>query len=460
MARLTVITLLVTLFKIIFSQAADFRFVFSLTSKGITAPNSSVDMFGITWATPGEITSSGLRMQFLTGRRNRQRYINFLSATYEPTEIYVRSVDNNSTLMSINAQLQGLYTPPIGPTLTPWQTQHAFPTIFQNFGGYNISDPAALPGQMQVFPTHTMSPGDIQYFYLYGYDICPPFYNVFASNTGDSSISTYFNTFQKLYAIQIKQAYPNIDISNYVNLQNFIRTFVTGYAEGFSYLQLQNIGVDLKSLNQSAYEFLKNDIYTYYNGDSTMYLPRLVFSSFWVDLQNWINTRITDDLNGTPSYTGFSKPKLALYSVDDVFIGSVMKYMQNSFNWTNAELPYATFASALNIELTRPNGRNAYTRSDYLITINFNDNILGPYQADQFMNLLSQNFWNQYDISLYCYGMPWVVSWVFHRATIGLGVLFCFFFLAFVITIIICCCCYTRKTGNGNIAVTEDKSKI
>ena len=54
-------------------------------------------------------------MHYILGLRNRLRYItknyNFLSEQYNPHEILAYSTPLNRTLMSITAQLQGLYSP-------------------------------------------------------------------------------------------------------------------------------------------------------------------------------------------------------------------------------------------------------------------------------------------------------------------------------------------------------------
>lgn len=53
----------------------------------------------------------GKERHFKLGQLNRERYADFLSDSYDPDEVYVRSTDVDRTLMSAESHLAGLYPP-------------------------------------------------------------------------------------------------------------------------------------------------------------------------------------------------------------------------------------------------------------------------------------------------------------------------------------------------------------
>ncbi len=69
-------------------------------------------------------SQEGKERHFKLGQLNRERYGDFLSETYNPDEIYVRSSDVDRTLMSAECHLAGLFQPNDNQTWHPdlaWQ---------------------------------------------------------------------------------------------------------------------------------------------------------------------------------------------------------------------------------------------------------------------------------------------------------------------------------------------------
>ncbi|XP_067318853.1 lysosomal acid phosphatase isoform X1 [Anolis sagrei] len=59
----------------------------------------------------GQLSQEGMRQQWDLGQALRKRYVEFLNASYNRQEIFIRSTDFDRTLMSAEANLAGLYPP-------------------------------------------------------------------------------------------------------------------------------------------------------------------------------------------------------------------------------------------------------------------------------------------------------------------------------------------------------------
>lgn len=84
-------------------------------------PYLNLTYWPVSW---GQLTNEGKQRHFKLGQLNRERYSGFLSETYNPDEIYVRSTDVDRTLMSAESHLAGLYPPNNSQTWNPdliWQ---------------------------------------------------------------------------------------------------------------------------------------------------------------------------------------------------------------------------------------------------------------------------------------------------------------------------------------------------
>jgi hypothetical protein len=60
----------------------------------------------------GQLTPTGMRLRYLLGRYNRQKYVyqeKLLSKNFKPGEVYIQSTDYNRTLQSAYSEFLGLY---------------------------------------------------------------------------------------------------------------------------------------------------------------------------------------------------------------------------------------------------------------------------------------------------------------------------------------------------------------
>ena len=111
------ITLIIIISKfILFSKCDKLIFAGVHFTSGLISPfkqdSKGNDLLGISWSSKGELTSSGKKMNYLLGVKNRQRYIKkykLLSETLDPNELVIYYLNDYTTKQSANLQLQGLY---------------------------------------------------------------------------------------------------------------------------------------------------------------------------------------------------------------------------------------------------------------------------------------------------------------------------------------------------------------
>ena len=154
-------TLFFTLF--LTSHSKQLLFVFSIFRHGARSPKENInsekkDIFNVTWKAGSELTSVGMRQHFLLGYKNRIKYIEkqkFLSETFNPREIQIYATAKNRTIQSALAQMQGLYPPSTGFSLTSLQEINALPPI-SNTSSYSsellLLSNFSLPGKMSLVP--------------------------------------------------------------------------------------------------------------------------------------------------------------------------------------------------------------------------------------------------------------------------------------------------------------------
>ena len=103
------------------------------------------------------ITPVGQRQQFLIGSELRRRYVDeaqLLSADYVISQLYLQAPFVSKNILSLQAQMLGLYPSTHANDLTEWQQKNAVPPIEgadfsewqKELGAY------ALPYGLQTFP--------------------------------------------------------------------------------------------------------------------------------------------------------------------------------------------------------------------------------------------------------------------------------------------------------------------
>lgn len=437
-------------------SSAEIRFVFNLISSGHTSPPKdhlntiNEDAFGERWDQPDQLTPIGMRMQYLLGRRNFVKYGSLLSNTFNPLEFKIMSTSKNSTLSSVQAHLQGIYPPGTGPSLSGYQRNVAYPpqgkTGYGSFNQETFGAPA-LPENTQVFPYTTYSANDWNYFFMY--DIkndCEDLYLRIIDNERTEDTKNMLSNFKSLYGTQLANAIglentDAFDDYNYVKI--LLSDFVADYYEGKLLKRLTDAGINLANLNNTAINFLNNDMYKIYNDDTDEdgKLYNATWAAFARELIDYMDHRMSLDRQGF-NYTKTDAPLIYLSSVEPLVIASMLKYLNVHLN-TN--IYYVPYASSLNFELTRPDGKNntILGQYEYYVTITYNDIDVKTIVYHELRKYLS-DAWDHDDARWKC-GLTPFKYWGFQNASIVLGILLGIVFILFIIYLIKWLCSLGRN---------------
>lgn len=430
------------------------RFVFKLVSEGAKSPlyinEVDRDLFTEEWTYgSGVLTPVGYRMLYLLGTKDRQTYSSFLSSNYKSSEIYVRSGNTNSTLMSADAYLQGLFPPGTGPELTPSQRSRAFPPTLRNFGGFDVATfgAAALPRRTQVIPVHTFDNQDKKYFF-FNFDICTKAIGRFEKGHNEDVIDNFLESFKNQYGtnlLKVLNLSDEDDFLDYDLVFNIMNTFIADYTEGKILKRFTDNGIDLRAFNETAYQFMANDLMQVKNSmyDDEPFLPNATMSAFRDEIKMWFNNRVSNDKTGS-GYTPYNAPKYVLFSVPDYTVAAMIAYLNRNKGVSSQNV---TMASSLTFELRLKDTSvvgSTLTEADYDVYIIYNGSTLRSFSLTEFTGILD-SAWDEEEVRKSC-SNNLVEKYGYKNATITLGVLLG---VAFVILIVVLTLCILdRKKEN------------
>lgn len=228
-----------------------------------------------------------------------------------------------------------------------------------------------------------------------------------------------------------------------------MKDFIAGYVDGKLHKRLTDAGLNLTEFNQTATDFLNYDLYKVQNyGNDTELLPKITFGVIARDLLEKMDQRVELDRSGI-AYTEMD-PKLVISSVNEVIVASVLRYLEVELK---TKTYYVPFASSLNFELKRPDGKDntALTEFDYFVDIIYNDIPLKTIAYSEFKDFLDEA-WSERKTRWECSLTPFEF-WGFQNATITLGVLLgvC------VVLIFIVLICWKCGKNSNHVAHHEDR---
>ena len=380
------ICVIIIIFYFCFVSCEKIRFVFSLFRHGARSPYKNIDkdnkdIFNVTWKGESELTGVGKRQHFLIGYKNRLKYIDkykLLGDTFDPREIMIYSTPRNRTIESALAQMQGLYPPGTGFTLTQSQISNAIPPI-SDTSSYEheiqLLSNYSLPGQMSLIPIYIFYYPE-NFMQLYDEKLCKGLEGMGKRNQERKEVKEFLIYLNETYGdkllslISKDKGFGKGFWLNYKQSFAVLDTIISEYWEGVNMdkiiaaLELPNITAILNDAYKLMfYDLTGNGINNDYDacifGMSPIFRRIIEYMDYKIKMDSL-------DYN----YLNYDLPKLLLFSGHDNSVGAFMGFMKIVFN---TKIKYTYFASNVNLEL--------FINEDnkYMIRYLFNDEIFGEF---------------------------------------------------------------------------------
>ena len=411
------LSLIILIFFISKIKANEIRWALEIFTTGARSPNiplkNNKDYFNHEWEDgSNELTGVGIRQHFLVGYRNRLRYIEdkkLINSNYDPREVYLVSTDTNCTLMSANAQVQGLFFPGTSNLLNKNQSDIALPPVYsKSYQDEKIKldndSYTPLPNKMNVIPIHSFFYND-HYMYLQDENICKGNSIYYKKNKERDEVTNYLENMKNKYNENLKKYYFNEKkddelLQNYDFALNIFDNIISLYYEGAKELSdiAKNLNVDSKELVDDAFGFLNLTLIG--NGiDNDKVIANYSMAPVFNQLLLWLNSKIEKDINNEKDYKGYDLPSFVMYSVDKDICGSFMAFLKYIFG---AEINYPKFASNLYLELVRNNESETVKKEDYIIEYYFNDDYIMSIPFTEFETKIKNNLAKMEDVDIFC----------------------------------------------------------
>ena len=387
------------------SQQAELRWAFEIFRHGARTPYSGMthdfkDCFGQKWYGQKELIGVGLRQHFLVGYRNRIKYTEknkLIKPYYDPREVYLISTDSNRTIMSANAQVQGLYTPGTGPLIYQNQSDYAVPPVVMSEikdekEELDKLDYAALPDKMNVIPVHSFFNAD-HFIQLQDKKVCPKTVEYYTKNQKRKEVVEFLNNMTEKYGEKMNEKLIISDkskdvLKDYTKAYYIFDTIICRYTEGYD---LPDLGKPDEELLNDSFKFFDYDLIG--NGiDNDRDICLYSMSPIFDRILQWIDKKIEKDNKGERDYTNYDIPKFVMFSAHDSTCAAFMGFMKEVFD-TESRYPY--FATNINLELYQ-------NERDYYIEYIINDESIKKISYSEFKSTLKKRMKTMDEVNEFC----------------------------------------------------------
>lgn len=382
------------------------KYVFNIVRHGARSPWNQVrnfrDSIGFKWAGDSELTDRGLRQLFLLGMKMRLRYVNdlqFLSSSFNPDEMEIKSTDTNRTISSAYSYMTGMYPPYTGPTLSPAQSSHAIPPIASPDQPKIINELqyAALPHFSEVYPIHIFAKID-NYFNLQDPIYCKGVSIIKENNKDRPFVKKFQRDFLLKYS-KLKNAlnYTDDYLYNYDNLKLFCDAVISSY---FDKRDLNRLQVNSTEIYDSCKEIMKIDLFQVSLLSEKDQIINVAMTPPMMKFISYFDTYISLENKGI--INSLNLPKFTLYAAHDLNIATFLSYFIETLQ-IKIKPSYIPFAANILIEFHKlDNAPIVADSSYYVIHIYYNEELIYNDTYERFKKAVKKTFISNSEIDSFC----------------------------------------------------------
>ena len=358
------------------------------------------DYLKIHWETLGELSPMGMRMHYLLGVRNRERYDSILSKTFDPREIYIVSTDLNRTIHSAYTQLSGLYPMTFVPTITDSQTKEALPpNEINEIMQKSIDELGNKAVPHQTFPLHIFHISEHAFLLHEPGSDCEPIKEIREQNKQKEKVKKATIDFHNDFGKEITEYLgkpSNISTQNYSWVNYFCDHFIADTTEGKN---LSALKANLTALTERCHWLLELQLYEVVLGDKDNRVARMSMTPIMKRIISQMKGRIGLDQRGKSDKISYTNPKFFMLSGHDTSVGAMMVFMKEVFK---TPLVNPKYAANLYFELHRNESLSTNTTKDYYLMYYMNDELIKQFDFDYFVEECEKNFWTDQEIKEFC----------------------------------------------------------
>jgi len=397
------------------------KFVFEIMRHGARSPETLYsssssedeeeiyDLFNEKWPDgPTELTSLGIRQHFLIGYRNYLRYIKngFLKEYYDPDELKLISTPLNRTIMSMNAEIHGMFLPGNGPRLNnSTESDIAVPPLKDNDKYIEEKEElddssdsfAAIRERPFVLPVYTFDPEEFDTQKVKA-EHCKALEKVYEKRYKDDKYKNFYKKYNESKYANLtnlkKKIRKNISFHDFIS--ELSDTVIADYTDNRTLNIVKNFH-DFKFDEESLTDFVENYAFYFsyleYIGNIEEHdkkIAQVAASQLFEYILDWMkNIKENKKKN----------PKFVIYSMHETNLGPFTFFLKKALDieYPDNFVNYANFSANAHLELY-------YKKSEkkYYVNYLFNDQSIKNIPFDDFEDKISEFIMNEDKIHYYC----------------------------------------------------------